>query len=77
MTIRKNFVLNNEVAQHLEELAIYENRSMTSLIQEMIEERYKSIEKAKKLEAFYSGLGSATGMVGDKSVQQIKGETDV
>jgi predicted DNA-binding ribbon-helix-helix protein len=47
VTVRKNFVFDENIAMYLEEIAKDAKQSMTSLVQEMIEERYKQI-KVKK-----------------------------
>jgi len=49
MTIRKNFLFDEEVARHLEEIAKAEGKTQTQIAQEAIEERYKKISIAKKL----------------------------
>jgi macrodomain Ter protein organizer (MatP/YcbG family) len=46
-TVRKNFVFEQSVVQHLNELAQTMNKSLTKVMQELIEERYKEIEKQK------------------------------
>jgi len=71
-TVRKNFVFEKNIALHLEELAKETQQSMTSLVQEMIEERYKEIKIKKRLKAFNRLKGSATGLFTDKSIQSIK-----
>lgn len=80
-TIRKNFVFDEEIARHLEELAKDTNQSMTSLIQEMTEERYKSIKVKKRLKAFHKSVELAhslgKGLFVGKSIQSIKGEMNV
>jgi len=50
MTIRKNFIFDENVAKHLEELAKLENKTQTQTIQELIEQKYKELEKKRKLE---------------------------
>jgi len=50
---------------------------MTALVQEMIEERYKQIKVKKRMEAFNRIKGSATGLIGDTSIQSIKANRDV
>ena len=50
MTVRKNFLFDNEVAKHLEEIAKIEGKTQTQITQEAIEERYKKINAQKKLE---------------------------
>lgn len=80
-SVRKNFVFDEEVAMHLQELAEESKQSMTSLVQEMVEERYKSVKVKKRLEAFDRSLDIANGMgkglFNGKSVQSIKAEMDV
>jgi predicted DNA-binding protein len=77
MTVRKNFVFDDEVAQHLEELAKDRGTSMTAVIQEMIEASYADIEKRKKLEALKRIAGSASGLFGNLTIQEIKANMDV
>ena len=71
-TVRKNFVFDRQIAMQLEEIAKNSKQSMTNLIQEMIEERYKQIKAKKRLEAFNRIKGSATGLFTDESIQSVK-----
>jgi len=77
LTVRKNFVFDKNIATYLEELAKEAKTSMTALVQEMIEERYKQIKVKKRMEAFNRIKGSATGLIGDTSIQSIKANRDV
>lgn len=77
LPIRKNFVFDAIVAEHLEELAKENKKSMTALLQEMIEKAYSEIEKRKKIAAAKSIIGCANGLFTDKSVQSIKANMDV
>lgn len=77
LTVRKNFVFDRDIAMYLEELAKDAKTSMTALVQEMIEERYKQIKVKKRMEAFKRIKGSATGLIGDASIQSIKATKDV
>lgn len=52
MTIRKNFLLDEEIVEHLKEIAKANNTTQTQVIRNMIEEQYQEIEGQKKLEAF-------------------------
>ena len=70
--VRKNFVFKKEVADHLEELAKRDGKSMTTIVQELVEEKYQEISKEEKLEAFYAFAGSGNGLFGDMTVQSIK-----
>ena len=76
-TVRKNFVFDRRVAMHLEELAKSSKKSMTNLIQEMIEERYKQIKAKKRIEAFNRIKGSATGLFTDDSIQSVKANREL
>ena len=49
MTIRKNFLFDDKVAKHLEEIAKLEGKTQTQIAQEAIEEKYKKISIEKKL----------------------------
>ena len=71
-TVRKNFAFEESIVRKLEELAKQSKKSMTALIQELIEERYKQIGLQKKKEAFKKIKGSATGLLKDKTIQGIK-----
>ena len=80
-TVRKNFVFTEEVAMHLEEMAKENGQSMTSFVEEMVEDRYKSKKVAKRLEAFEKlvklGEKEGAGLFKDKTIQSIKAEMDV
>lgn len=73
MTVRKNFLLDDEIARHLEEIAKKENRTQTDVIKSMIEEKYEKYSIQEKLEAFNRLKGCMTGFIGDDvSIQSIK-----
>jgi hypothetical protein len=76
-TVRKNFVFEKNIAQYLEELARESKKSMTALVQEMIEERYKEIKVKKRMRAFNAIDGSATGLLTDFSIQSIKANREL
>ena len=79
--IRKNFVIDAQVAAHLEEMAHDDGRSQTALVQEMIEQRYRSARVRKRVAAFERSIQMARelepGFTENKTVQQIKAEMDV
>ena len=56
--VRKNFVFKKEVAQHLEEIAKKNGKSMTTIVQELIEQKYQEVSKEEKLEALYEFANS-------------------
>ncbi len=76
-TVRKNFVFDKQVSIHLEELAKDAKQSMTALLQEMIENRYRQIKAKKRLQAFDRLKGSATGLLSKESIQSIKAELEI
>lgn len=75
--VRKNFVFDATVAQHLEELAASMGKSLTKTVQELVEQQYKVIEKQRKIAAAIEIAGSATGVFEDLTIQQIKASMDV
>jgi len=77
VTVRKNFVFDKQIALYLEEIAKDTKQSMTSLVQEMIEERYKQIKVKKRLKAFNRLKGSASGLFTDTSIQSIKANREL
>jgi hypothetical protein len=73
MTVRKNFLLDDEIARHLEEIAKKENRTQTDVIKSMIKEKYEKYSIQEKLEAFNRFKGCMTGLIGDNvSIQSVK-----
>ena len=75
MTVRKNFLLDDEIAKHLEAIAKKENTTQTNVIKNMIEEKYQQYSREEKLEAFYKLKGCMNGLIGsDVSVQSVKME---
>jgi hypothetical protein len=80
-TVRKNFVFSEEIAMHLEEMAKENGQSMTSFVEDVIEEKYKSKRVKKRVEAFNRFLKlvekDGKGLFTGKSIQSIKAEMDV
>jgi len=72
MTIRKNFLFEEKVAEYLEEIAKAEGKTQTQIAQEAIKERYKQIKMKKKLEALERLAGSLTGKIGDIDVKEVR-----
>lgn len=58
MTIRKNFVFDEEIAAHLKEIAEQEGMNQTEVIRNLIEEKYQEISKTEKLAAFHRLMNS-------------------
>lgn len=76
-TVRKNFVFDITIAKHLEELARETKQSMTAMVQELIEERYKQIKVKKRLALLEKMKGSANGMLTDFSIQSVKANREI
>ncbi len=76
-TVRKNFVFERTIAEHLEELAKDTKQSMTALVQELIEERHKQLRVKRRVKAFHKISGSANGLLTDFSIQSVKAQMDV
>jgi predicted DNA-binding protein len=74
MTIRKNFLFEQEVAKHLEELAKAEGKTQTQIVQEMTEERYKVIRKKKKLEALEKLKNSPSANISNIDIREMRTE---
>ena len=72
MTIRKNFLFDDEVAKHLEEIAKAEGKTQTQIAQEAIEEKYKTISRKRKLEALEALKGSLNGKIGDIDAKEAR-----
>ncbi len=49
MTVRKNFNFDETTARHLEELAREKGKTQTQVVTEAIEQKYRSLNKDKKL----------------------------
>ena len=74
MTIRKNFLFEQDVAKHLEELAKAEGKTQTQIVQEMTEDRYKQILKKKKLDALEKLKNSPAANIGEIDIRQVRME---
>jgi len=72
MTIRKNFLFDDKVAKHLEEIAKAEGKTQTQIAQEAIEEKYKSISRNSKLKALEALKGSLNGKIGNIDVKEVR-----
>ena len=61
MTIRKNFLLEEEIVEQLKKLALNSNLTQTQVIRNLIEKEYQQSAIKEKLEALYNFAGSGTG----------------
>jgi len=74
MTIRKNFLLDEEIAKHLEEIAKKEKTTQSEVIRKLIEEKYQEYLKKEKLKAFRSIMQVEPGSLVGKTIQSVKEE---
>ena len=72
MTIRKNFLFDDEVAKHLEEIAKIEGKTQTQIAQEAIEERYKLISIKKRLTALDEISDSFHRLLTDVDAKEVR-----
>ncbi len=75
MTVRKNFLFDDDVARHLEEIAREEGKSQKQIAQEVIEQRYETIKQKRRMEAFKALVGSVPeGSLKDVDTKNIRVE---
>ena len=72
MTIRKNFLFDEEIAKHLEEIAKLKGQTQTQTVQTFIEEEYKKIATKKKLAILDKIAGSLTGKIGNIDAKEAR-----
>ena len=77
MRVRKNFIFDEETAEHLEKLAKRDGKTQTQVVKDLIEEEYKTISKEEKLKILNSIAGSMPDAFVGKSIQSIKASIDV
>lgn len=74
MTVRKNFLFNEDVAQHLKDMAQKANLAQTQVVKDLIEDKYEEYSIKEKLEALDRIAGSCNGLFIAKSIQSIKAD---
>ena len=52
MTIRKNFLFDDEIVEHLKAIAERDGTNQTEVVRNLIEEKYQEIAKQERLLAF-------------------------
>jgi len=72
MTIRKNFLFDEEIARHLEEIAKLKGQTQTQTVQEFIQNEYKKISAKKKLAILDEIAGSLTGKIGNIDAKEAR-----
>jgi site-specific recombinase XerD len=76
--VRKNFVFKKEVAAHLEEIAKKEGKSMTKVVEELVEQKYNEVSKEEKLKALHSFFEDTKEMFEPgMTIQSIKANMDI
>ena len=79
MTVRKNFMFEQEVAEHLEKLAKKAETTQTAIVQALIEEKMQEELNEEKLEIAKRLIGSIKSapkkyITEEKCVQLVKSE---
>ncbi len=59
MTVRKNFLFDEDVAQHLKEIAKKANITQTQVVKNLIEAEYEEVSVEEKLEALQRIVNSS------------------
>ncbi|MBD3823833.1 MAG: hypothetical protein IE916_04915 [Epsilonproteobacteria bacterium] len=72
MTVRKNFLFEDEIAEHLEVMALKKGVSQSEFVRGLIEKEYEEYSIEEKLQAFYNFAGSGNGLWGDLTIQEVK-----
>ena len=72
MTIRKNFLFEEKMADALEKMAKEEGKTQTQITQEALEIYMSEKKREKRLEALEALKGSLSGMIGDINLKEIR-----
>jgi len=73
MTIRKNFLFEEKIAEELEKMAKEEGKTQTQITQEALERYMREKKKEKRLEILERLAGSLTGKIGDIDIKEERG----
>ncbi len=74
MSIRKNFIFDEETAQKLERLAKNANKTQTEMVKKAIDLLDREEKKKMRLEALEKLAGSLTGKIGDIDIKEAKSQ---
>ena len=78
MTVRKNFIFDEETAEHLKKIAEKEGKTQSQVVRELIESKYREYSVEEKLAALDRIVGSVkSGSLVGESVQSIKASMDI
>jgi len=72
MTIRKNFLFEQKMADALEKMAKEEGKTQTQITQEALEIYMSEKKREKRLKALEQLKGCATGMLGDIDLKEVR-----
>ena len=72
MTIRKNFLLEEEIAQNLEKIAKDAGVTQTQVVKNLIQDKYEEISVKEKLEAFEQIMQSVNHSGANKFLEQFE-----
>ncbi len=72
MTVRKNFIFDEETARTIEEIAKEKGLTQTKIVKDAIELLKKEYKKQKRLEALEKLAGSLTGKIGNIDAKEAK-----
>ena len=73
MTIRKNFLFEQKMAEELEKIAKEEGKTQTQITQEALKAYLKKKKREKRLEALDRLAGSLSGKIGDIDIKEARG----
>ncbi|MDQ7085619.1 MAG: hypothetical protein Q9M36_12215 [Sulfurovum sp.] len=74
MTIRKNFLIDQKMAEELEKMAKEEGKTQTQITHEALEIYMQNKKREKRLEALDMLAGSLNGKIGDINIKKERGE---
>ncbi len=72
MTVRKNFIFDDETAHTLEQIAKEEGITQTEAVKRAIKRLKDEYKRKKRLEALEKLAGSLTGKIGDIDVKKAR-----
>ena len=74
MTIRKNFIFDEETARDIEDIAKEDNITQTEVMKKAIKLLKQEKKRKKRLEALDKLAGSLTGKIGNIDVKEAKAQ---
>jgi len=74
MTIRKNFLMEEKMAEELEKMAKEEGKTQTQITHDALEIYIQNKKREKRLAALERLTGSLNGKIGDIDIKEARGE---